>query len=106
MITFDEFKKIEMKIAQIESVDPHPNADKLYVLGIKIGEARKTIVAGIRKAYSETELQGKKIVVVDNLEPVKVRGVESQAMLLAASEGDTLSLIVPEKPLSDGSEVR
>ena len=106
MISMEEFKKIEFRIAEIESVSPHPNADRLYVLNIKVGETRKTIVAGIRKAYGEEELRGKKVVVVDNLEPAMIRGVESHGMLLAASEGELLTLIVPERPISDGASVR
>ncbi len=106
MISFDDFKKLELKIAEIESVSPHPNADRLYVLEIKVGEIRKTIVAGIRNFYSDKELVGKKIVVVNNLEPVTIRGVESQGMLLAASEGETLTLVVPERLISDGASVK
>lgn len=106
MISIEEFKKFELKVAEIETVAPHPNADRLYVLGIKVGEVRKTIVAGIRKHYSEEELKGKKIVVVNNLEPAVIRGVESQGMLLAASEGDILTVLVPERPIPDGAQVR
>lgn len=106
MISIEEFKKFELKVAEIETVAPHPNADRLYVLGIKVGEIRKTIVAGIRKHYSEEELKGKKIVVVNNLEPAVIRGVESQGMLLAASEGDILTVLVPERPIPDGAQVR
>jgi len=106
MASFEDFKKLELRIAEIESVQPHPNADRLYVLGIKVGEARKTIVAGIRNFYSEQELVGKKIVVVNNLEPVVLRGVESQGMLLAASEGENLTLVVPERGIADGALVK
>ncbi|HXV27911.1 MAG TPA: hypothetical protein VD913_03005 [bacterium] len=106
MASFDDFKKLELKIAEIESVALHPNADRLYVLGIRVGEIRKTIVAGIRKFYSEQELIGKKVVVVNNLEPVTLRGVESQGMLLAASDGENLSLVVPERVLPDGAPVK
>ena len=106
MVPLEEFKKVELKVAEVETVIPHPQADRLYVLGIKVGEVRKTIVAGIRKYYSEEELRGKKIVVVDNLEPAVIRGVESQGMLLAASEGEDLTLIVPERPIGDGAKVK
>ncbi len=106
MISIEEFKKFELKVAEIETVTPHPNADRLYVLGIKVGDIRKTIVAGIRKHYSEEELKGKKIVVVNNLEPAVIRGVESQGMLLAASEGDLLTVLIPERPIPDGAQIR
>lgn len=106
MVPLDEFKKLELKIAVIESATPHPQADRLYVLAVKVGDLRKTIVAGIRQHYGEGELIGKKIVLVNNLAPAVIRGVESQGMLLAASEGDQLTLIVPERPIADGSNVR
>ncbi|MCM8775178.1 MAG: hypothetical protein NC930_02320 [Candidatus Omnitrophica bacterium] len=106
MISMEDFKKLELKIAEIESVTNHPNADRLYVLVVKAGEIRKTIVAGIRPYYREDELRGKKIVLLDNLEPVVIRGVESQGMLLAASLEDHLTLIVPERPIPDGATVR
>ena len=79
---------------------------KLPVLGIKVGEVRKTIVAGIRAHYSAEELKGKKIVVIDNMDPVVIRGVESNGMLLAASDPTALTLIVPERPIPDGAKVK
>lgn len=102
MLSLEEFKKVELKIAQIETVELHPNADRLYVLKVKVGEIRKTIVAGIRKHYAENELVGKKVVIVDNLEPAVIRGVESQGMILAASDNDMLSVIVPDRAMPDG----
>ena len=106
MVSLEEFKKFELKIAEIESVAPHPNADRLYVLGIKVGEVKKTIVAGIRAHYGEDELKGKKIVIIDNLEPAVIRGVESQGMLLAASDAQGLTLLVPERPISTAAVVK
>ena len=106
MASLEDFKKLELRVAEIESVTPHPNADRLYVLGIKVGELRKQIVAGIRKHYTEEELKGKKVIVVNNLEPAVIRGVESHGMLLAASEGEMLTLLVPERPIASGAQVR
>jgi len=106
MVSFEDFKKLELRIAEIESVALHPNADKLYVIGIKVGEVRKTVVAGIRSHYTETELRGKKVVVVDNLTPATIRGVESQGMLLAASDDTGLTLVVPERAIGDGATVK
>ncbi|HTL47900.1 MAG TPA: hypothetical protein VL688_07535 [Verrucomicrobiae bacterium] len=106
-VTLEDFKKLEFRIAEIETVEPHPNADRLYVLGIKVGDVKKTIVAGIRAYYGPDELKGKKVVVVNNLEPAVLRGVESQGMLLAASEdGANLTLVTPERTISDGAVVR
>lgn len=106
MISYEDFQKLEIKVAEIESVMPHPNADRLYVLGIKVGEVRKTIVAGIRAHYTEEDLKGKKIVIIDNLQPAMIRGIESNGMLLAASDVNTLTLIVPERPIPDGAKVK
>lgn len=106
MASYEDFQKLDIKIAQIESVAPHPNADRLYVLGIKVGEVQKTIVAGIRAHYTEEELKGKKIVIIDNLEPAVIRGVQSNGMLLAASDANGLTLIVPERQIPDGSKVK
>ena len=106
MASYDDFQKLELKVAQIESVETHPNADRLYVLKIKIGEAHKQIVAGIKAHYTPEELQGKKIVVIENLEPAVIRGVESNGMLLAASDPTILTLIVPERPIPDGAKVK
>ena len=105
-ISIEDFKKLDLKIAEIETVTPHPDADKLYVLGINVGGRQRTLVAGIRPFYGEEELKGKKIVIVDNLVPAVIRGVESQGMLLAASEGNELGLIVPERAIPTGASVR
>ncbi|HOW58664.1 MAG TPA: methionine--tRNA ligase subunit beta [Candidatus Omnitrophota bacterium] len=106
MISYEDFQKLEIKVAEIESVMPHPNADRLYVLGIKVGEVRKTIVAGIRAHYTEEDLKGKKIIIIDNLQPAMIRGIESNGMLLAASDVNTLTLIVPERTIPDGAKVK
>ena len=105
-VSMDDFKKIQLRVAQIEAVEPHPNADRLYVLKVKVGEVQKQIVAGIRKYYAEEELKGKKIVIVDNLEPAVIRGVESNGMLLAASNEEMLTLIVPERLIPDGAGIK
>ncbi|MSR78129.1 MAG: hypothetical protein EXS63_07920 [Candidatus Omnitrophica bacterium] len=106
MPSIEEFSKFELKVAEILDVQPHPNADRLYVLQIKVGEARKQIVAGVKKYYSVDELKGKKIVIVDNLDPAVIRGVESQGMMLAASDGTDLTIVTPERSIPDGSRVK
>ncbi len=106
MVSLEEFKKFELRVAEIESVVPHSNADRLYVLTVKVGEVRKQIVAGIRKHYSEEELKGKRVIIINNLEPAVIRGVESQGMLLAASEGEMLTIVIPERPIADGAPVK
>ena len=101
-ISIEDFKKLDIRTALIESVEPHPNADRLYVIGIRVGDVQKTIVAGIRPFYEAAALLGKTIVIVHNLEPCVIRGVESQGMLLAVSDENTLAVLTPEKPMADG----
>jgi methionine--tRNA ligase beta chain len=106
MITIQDFAQTEMKIARIISADDHPAADKLFVLRVDIGEeSPRTLVAGLRGHYTAEELEGRLIVVVANLEPAKLRGVQSNGMLLAASDGEQVVLISPEKDLAPGSSI-
>lgn len=106
-ITLNEFKKLDLRIGEIKGAKEHPNAEKLYILLVSLGQGEHDIqlVAGLKNHYSEDELIGKKIVVVSNLEPAIIRGVESQGMLLAASFKDKVTLIQPEKDIETGSKV-
>ena len=106
MVTYEEFRKLEIKVARIEEVTVHPDADKLYVLKINLGDAQKQIVAGIRNSYKPQELLGKQIAVINNLEPALIRGVESQAMLLAASDENGISILTPQREVKPGSVVK
>lgn len=106
MVTLEDFKKLELKVARIKEVQDHPAADKLYVITIDLGDKTKQIVAGIRAAYSKEELFGKEVVVVDNLEPAVLRGVESQAMLLAAQDAKGICIIMPGREVEPGSIVK
>ena len=105
MISIDEFKKIQLRIAEVLEAKPVAGADKLLELRIKIGEETRTLAAGIAQYYKPADLVGRKIVVVANLQPRKVRGVESQGMLLAASHGDQVILLTPEKDIPSGAPV-
>ncbi len=105
MITLDEFKKIEIKTAKIVEVREHPQTDKLYILKVDTGDGIKQLVAGIRKFYLPEELLNKNIVIVDNLQPAVIRGVESRGMLLATADADNLSLVIPERNIAPGSPV-
>ena len=107
MVSFEEFKKLELKIGKIVSVADHPNADKLYVMKIDVGGETRQSVAGLKPYYKPEELEGMVVAVVTNLEPAKLRGVESQAMILAGQEGDIVSCLQPDprKPVSPGSKV-
>ncbi len=106
MIALEEFKKIELKVAEIKEVKDHPNVDKLYVIVIDLGDKTKQIVAGIKSSYSKEELVGKQVIVVENLEPAILRGVESQGMLLAASDETGIFIISPERKVKLGSIVK
>ncbi|ADQ08018.1 methionyl-tRNA synthetase [Caldicellulosiruptor hydrothermalis 108] len=105
-ITIDDFAKIELKIAKVLEAHKIEGADKLLKLIVDLGDEKRQIVAGIAKHYTPDELVGKKIVVVANLKPAKLRGVESQGMLLAASIGDELCIITPEKDIKEGAKVK
>lgn len=106
MATIQDFMNLELKIAQIKEAKDHPNADRLFVLKIDLGDEERQLVAGIRSAYQAEELVGKKIVVIANLEPATIRGEESQGMLLAASGEDGAILLSPEKDVPLGSRVK
>lgn len=106
MASIDDFRKIELKVAEIKEVTEHPNADKLYVVKIDLGGEERQIVAGIRNFYAKEDLIGKQVVVVANLDPAVLRGVESQGMLLAASDENGIVIISPEKKLRSGSTVK
>ena len=106
MVSFDDFSKLDIRIGEVLSVDEHPNADKLYVLRVDIGEKVIQLVAGIKNYYAVDELTGKNIVVLTNLEPRILRGVESQGMLLAAQSEETVSVLSPDREVPAGSKVR
>lgn len=97
-IKYEDFAKLELRVAKVVEARPHPNADKLLLLTIDVGDRRKQIVAGIRKHYEPEALVGKLIVVVNNLEPAILRGETSEGMLLAASSGDKVILLTPDDP--------
>ena len=105
-VTFDDFKKIDLRVAEIKTCEDVPGADKLYRLTIDVGEER-TIVAGIKQHYTKEELVGKKIVVITNLEPRTIRGITSHGMLLAASNPDQTSVVLvgPDRDIPSGSTV-
>ena len=106
MVGFDDFSKMDIRIGKILSASEHPNADKLYVHRVDIGEKEIQLVAGIKNYYAADELTGKDIVVLTNLEPRTLRGIESQGMLLAAQSEETISVLSPDREMPAGSKVR
>lgn len=107
-ITIDEFARLDLRLATIEEAEAIPKADKLLRLQVRMGPERRQIVAGIARHYRPEELVGRQIVVVANLKPARLRGVESQGMLLAAStpDGEQLAILGPDKPLPAGCKVK
>jgi len=106
MASFEDFKKIELKVGEIKEVNDHPSANKLYILRVDTGEER-TLVAGIKNHYSKEELIGKRIIVVCNLDEKELRGIKSQGMLLAASDDDkeNVVLLTIDKNIENGSKI-
>ncbi|MCZ6819872.1 MAG: methionine--tRNA ligase [Calditrichaeota bacterium] len=107
LVSFDEFKKIDMRVAKVLSAEKVEKTDKLLRLEVQIGEEKRQIVAGMAEFLSPDELVGKTVVVVVNLQPVKIRGLESQGMLLAAeTESGELSLLTVEKEIASGAKIK
>ncbi len=106
-INFDDFAKIELRVATVIECKPHENADKLLVLQIDLGGERRQICAGLRNQYEPEQFVGKQIVVVANLAPRQMRGQASQGMLLAATDPATGRVIVitPGEPVAPGAKV-
>ncbi len=105
-ITIDDFAKVEMKVGTIVSCEKHPKADRLLVEQIDLGDEVRQIVSGIAKYYKPEDIVGKKVIVVTNLKPVQLRGVESNGMVLCALGDKDLSLTGIDKDLPNGTIVR
>ena len=109
-IVLADFQKVALRTGTILEAAPHPNADRLLVLQVDLGGTppeRRQVVAGIKAQYAPDTLVGRTVVVVANLEPATIRGVESQGMVLAASnEQEGLTLVVLDKPMAPGSIVK
>ncbi len=106
LINIEDFDKLDLRVGEVLEANPHPDAEKLLVLKVKVGEETRQIVSGIKKWYEPQDLIGKKVIVVYNLKPVKLRGVESEGMLLAASKGKKLTMAsVLDSDFEDGATV-
>ena len=97
-ITFDDFSKIDFKVAEIISCAKHKKADRLLVLQLKVGNETRQVVSGIAENYNTEELIGEKVILVANLKPVKLRGEKSEGMILAATSGKDLKLVTVDMP--------
>lgn len=106
-LSIDEFKRLALRVGVVTAAEDHPNADRLLVLTVDVGEgAPRRLVAGIRGSYQAADLIGKQVVVVANMKPATLRGIESQGMVLAASDGASIVLVSPERPIRVGSTVK
>ena len=120
MVSISDFKKLEIKVAKVLEVNPHPNADRLYVMKVALGvveskneatgeitstEETREIVAGIRPYYQPEELVGKQVIVLVNLEPATIRGVQSNGMDLAAKDSNNLSILTLDRSITEGSPI-
>ena len=105
LITIDEFFRTQLRVAEVIACEKVEKADKLLKLTLKVGEETRTVVSGIAKHYAPEQMVGKRVVLVANLKPRAMRGIESQGMILCASEGDKLVLVTPESAIASGAEV-
>jgi len=106
MIPFNDWKKMDLRVGKILEVNDHPNADKLLVMKVDIGNEVRTIVAGIKQYYTKKQLLNKKVVVFINLEQKELRGIKSEGMILAAVKDDKVVLIEPEKDIEVGAVIQ
>ncbi len=105
LIGIEDFLKLDLRLAKILSAEKVEGSDKLIKLKVSLGEEERTLVAGIAKHYTPDELIGKKIIMLANLKPRKLFGIESQGMVLAVSDGESMSLLIPEKDIKEGAKV-
>jgi methionine--tRNA ligase beta chain len=106
VISFEDFKKVDLRIAKIKTAELVEGSEKLLKLSIDLGGEERQVVSGISKFYDPETLIGKSVVVVANLEPRTMMGLESQAMLLAASGENGPVLLVPDGEVDSGTEIK
>ena len=106
MISIDDFKKIELKVARVLEASRVEGSDKLLKLKVDIGDDQRQIIAGIGKSYQPEELVSREIIIAANLEPRSLMGLESQGMLLAANDENGPIILMPEKDTAPGTGIR
>ncbi|OIO41027.1 hypothetical protein AUJ10_01250 [Candidatus Pacearchaeota archaeon CG1_02_31_27] len=106
-IPFKEWEKLEFVVGKILNVESHPNADKLYIMEVDLGDEKRKLVAGLKAHYTEKKLKGKHVIVFKNLEPAIIRGIKSEGMVLAAVNKDRskVCLLEPDDDIELGSRV-
>ena len=105
LVSWDEVAKLDLRVADVIEAERVKKTDKLLKLRIRLGSEERTIIAGVAQFYTPEQMVGKQIVVVANLEPAKIRGIESRGMLLAANDGECLTVVGPAEPCKSRSRV-
>jgi len=105
-ITIEDFQKVQLKVAKILSAERVPKSEKLIKLQVDLGGEQRQVVAGIGKKYTPEELIGRTVVIVANLKPAKLMGVESQGMVLAAGDADVLEVLILQRDVPPGTKVK
>lgn len=106
METYEDFSKLDLRVGKILEVENHPNADKLYLLKVDIGEKVINLVAGIRLSYTPESLKDKLVAVITNLEPRQIRGIISEGMLLAAEDPQGARILTIDGQVLPGSKIK
>ena len=103
-ISFNDWKKLDIRVGEIIEVSDHPRADKLLVFRVDVGE-EKTIVAGVKQNYDKNELIGRKVIVFCNLAQRELRGIKSEGMMLAAVDEEEVCLLQPDNDIKNGAKI-
>ncbi len=103
---YEKWDLMDVRVARVEKVEEHPDAEKLYIVHLDLGNEKRTVVAGLKAFYTREELEGREVLVLYNLEPAMLRGVKSQGMLLAGDDGEHVALLKPEKDVPPGTKVQ
>jgi len=106
-IKFTDWQKLDLRVGEILEVNNHPNADKLYIIKIDVGDKKINLVAGLKNYYDKKELVGKKVIIFTNLEQKILRGIKSEGMVLAADdENGKVVLLTIDRNIKNGSKIR
>ena len=106
MITYEDFAKLDLKVATIEEAEQVEGSEKLLKLNVSVGEEKRQIIAGIGKSYGPESLIGQQIVIIKNLEPRQLMGLESQGMLLAADSPEGPIILSPASAVAPGAKIK
>lgn len=103
---YDKWAQMDIRVARIKKVEDHPDAEKLYIVHLDLGDEERIVVAGLKNYYTKEEMENREVLVLYNLEPATIRGVKSHGMLLAGDDGEVVALLKPEKDVPPGTRVQ